>query len=152
MYVVIDIPALLPHRYPILLVDHVTDLVAGERLTAIKAVTRNEPCYADESAGPAYPVALLLESWVQAAALLAVYPDGPAPETDLLLGSVGNVTVGRPVLPGEVVTHLVYLTRALGDTLLFEGSSTVDGVAVQTIGQAVLAFRPQNERAGSTHA
>lgn len=141
----IDIPGLLPHRYPILLVDRVTDVVAGERLTAVKAVTRNEPCYANAT-GP-YPLALLLESWVQAAALLAVYPDGPAPDTVMLLGSVGAVTVGRPVLPGDVVTHRVYLTRALGDTLLFEGESTVEGTTVQAVGQAVLAFRPQKRSA-----
>ncbi|MFF0149230.1 3-hydroxyacyl-[acyl-carrier-protein] dehydratase [Amycolatopsis sulphurea] len=146
-----DIRRLLPHRYPILLVDRVTELAAGARLTATKAVTGNEFCYAADTAGTAYPVSLLLESWVQAAALLAVGTPGTGgADALLLLGSVTGAGIGRPVLPGEIVTHRVALTRSLGDTLLFEGGSSVDAEPVQAVRQAVLAFRTDEPR--RTHA
>lgn len=138
----------LPHRYPILLVDRVTELAAGEQLTATKAVTGNEFCYAPDTAGAAYPVSLLLESWVQAAALLAI--EAPGTGALLLLGSVTGAGIGKPVLPGEIVTHRVILTRSLGDTLLFQGGSSVGAEPVQAIRQAVLAFRTEEPR--STHA
>lgn len=142
---------LLPHRYPILLVDRVTQLVAGQRLTALKAVTGNEPWYAEVAPGTdlAYPPTLLIESWVQAAAVL-VASSNTEQSGVMLLGSMSGVTFSDPVFPGDVVTHRVRVFRALSDTVIFEGDSTVYDRPAMTVQQAVLAFRPAAQIRPST--
>lgn len=149
----IDVPALkriLPHRHPMLLVDRVTRITPGESLTAVKAVTANEPWYGSlaedaPSEAYAYPSVLLIESWCQSAGVLATW-DKPNPdvlEGDVMLfGSLSDVALGAPVLPGSVVEHQVRLLRSLGDTLVFEGESSVDGERVLTVGQVLMAMRP----------
>ncbi|MFI9100873.1 3-hydroxyacyl-ACP dehydratase FabZ family protein [Streptomyces fildesensis] len=144
---------LLPHRFPMLLLDRVTDLVPGERITAVKAVTCNEPWFgrlgpdaAAEDYG--YPSVLLTESWCQAAGLLAVWdPDGRDVLDGrlMLFGGVSDVEFLRPVLPGDVVEHRASVARTLGDTVIFEGDSAVEGETVMRIGRAVLAFRPAGQ-------
>jgi 3-hydroxyacyl-[acyl-carrier-protein] dehydratase len=141
---------ILPHRYPMLLVDRVTDIVPGKRLTAVKAVAGNEPWYqglADgaEPGAYAYPKVLLVESWCQAAGVLATW-DRPNPDVlsgdVMLFGSLNSITFGASVLPGSVVEHRVQLVRALGDTLVFEGDSVVGQRQVLTVGQVLMAMRP----------
>lgn len=145
----LGVRALLPHRYPILLVDRVLELTAGRAITAIKAVTLNEPWYARLGPDPApddlaYPGALLVESWAQSAGLLAnsAAPAGDGPPPVMLFGSTRGVTFGRPVLPGDVLRHHARLTRVLEDTVFVEGESRVGDDVVLTVEQGVLAFRP----------
>ncbi|TNM32365.1 beta-hydroxyacyl-ACP dehydratase [Streptomyces sedi] len=133
-----------------LLVDRVTEVVPGERLVARKAVTCNEPWYAElgpdhpESAF-AYPQTLLVESWCQSAGVLATW-DAPNPDVltgqVMLFGGMSGVVFHAPVLPGDVVVHEVLLSRSLGDTLIFEGVSTVEGEPVLTVERVVMALRP----------
>ncbi|MCX4807334.1 3-hydroxyacyl-ACP dehydratase FabZ family protein [Streptomyces sp. NPDC058682] len=145
-----EIRARLPHRFPMLLVDRVVDVVPGDWLVALKAVTCNEPWY--ERLGPdspqedfAYPAALLVESWCQSAGLLATWDD-PNPDVldgqVMLFGGMTGVEFHRPVLPGEVLEHRVRLDRKVDDTLLFEGVSRSAGETVMTVDRIVMAFRP----------
>ncbi|WP_280138200.1 3-hydroxyacyl-ACP dehydratase FabZ family protein [Streptomyces sp. TP-A0874] len=140
----------LPHRYPMLLVDRVTEVSPGERLTALKAVSCNEPWYAglgpdtpDEGFG--YPQTLLIESWCQAAGVLATWED-PNPDVldgqVMLFGGMSGVEYHRTVFPGDVLEHRVAISRALGDTVICEGQSLVDGEPVMTVERCVMAFRP----------
>lgn len=144
------IRARLPHRFPMLLVDRLTEVVPGERLVALKAVTCNEPWY--EGFGPdsaeedfAYPSSLLVESWCQAAGVLATWED-PNPDVlegqVMLFGGMTGVTFHRPVLPGEVLEHRVRLDRRVEDTVLFEGESLSGGEPVMTVDRIIMAFRP----------
>src|SRR5262249_9168888 len=139
-----EIRKVLPHRYPMLLVDRVTELVAGQRLTAVKAVTANEPWYAT-GGGPAYPPVLVVESWCQAAGVLAPWhqpnPDLLAGQV-MLFGSIANIRFVRPVLPGDVLEHRVRLARLLTDSAVFEGETVVDGHPVMTVERIVMAWRP----------
>jgi 3-hydroxyacyl-[acyl-carrier-protein] dehydratase len=139
---------LLPHRYPVLLVDRVSELVPGERLTAVKAVSLNEPWYqylppdADDDAYD-YPMVLFVESWCQAAGLLASQTcprdlTGRIP----LLGGISDVRILGRVRPGDVVEHRVRLVRDFGDSLIFQGESSVAGCDVMEIGRATIAIRP----------
>jgi 3-hydroxyacyl-[acyl-carrier-protein] dehydratase len=143
----------LPHRYPMLLVDRVTHCVPGERLTALKAVSCNEPWYAGLPAGTpaegfAYPRTLLVESWCQAAGALATW-DEPNPDVltgrVMLFGGLSGVEYLRDVHPGEVVEHRVRVSRNLGDTVLFDGTSQVGDETVMTVDRVVMAFRPASE-------
>lgn len=139
------IKELLPHRYPMLLIDRVTELVPGERLAAVKAVTVNEPWYrslppgADEAAHD-YPAALLVESWCQAAGLLA----GAAPASAggvPLLGGLSKVRFRGRVRPGDVIEHRVRIVRDYGENLIFEGESLLADRTVVEVGRATVALR-----------
>lgn len=142
--------AALPHRYPMLLVDRVLDVVPGERLTALKAVTFNEPWY--QRLGPvaddaelAYPEVLLIESWGQSAGLLAQYdhPDPEALRTNVMVvGGISGAAFHRQVLPGELLEHDVRLVRALTDTMIFEGECRSGGELVFEVGRMTMAYRP----------
>lgn len=144
------IKQLLPHRYPMLLVDRVLELVPGESLVAIKAVTCNEPWYQalDDAATVeqfGYPPTLLVESWGQAAGLLAVQPgtaDAEPSDQVMLAGAMSGVEFLRPVHPGEVLEHRVRMVRALSDTVIFEGESLVGREVVMRLSHMVMAFRP----------
>jgi 3-hydroxyacyl-[acyl-carrier-protein] dehydratase len=131
-----EIRGVLPHRFPMLLLDRVDDLEPGVRLTARKAVSGNEPCYRDAS-GDAYPPMLLVESWCQAAGVLAVLAD---PGRVLLLGALGGVRFHGGVYPGDVVEHRVALDRSTGDRAILSGQSLVDGRVVLDVDRAVVAI------------
>lgn len=145
-----EITRVIPHRFPILLVDEVVEVVPGQRLVARKAVSVNEPCY--RGLGPdsptnelAYPGPLLVESWGQAAVLLAAWE---TPTADVLTGKVDlagaieGVTFCREVRPGAVLEHRVRLVRAVGDTAILAGSTDVAGEPVLDIRHFVVALRP----------
>lgn len=152
---VAEIMQKLPYRHPMLLVDRVTEVVPGERLTALKAVTASEPWFRecplndpDMAVGTApvvFPAVLLIESLCQAAGLLAAW-DAPKPSVlsgeVMLLGSLSDVTVQASVEPGSVICHHVRLVRGFGDTLIFDGTSAVDGHPVLRVGHMVMAIRP----------
>lgn len=151
-----DVHELLPHRFPILLVDRVLDLVPGESITAVKAVTRTEQCYRRAGAHTAatsteYPEALLIESWGQTAGILATWrsPDEEDREPDddrvMLLGGLTGVVFHRPVLPGDVLHHRARVFHALSDTVIFEGETLCDGEVVMSVERMVMAFRPAGQ-------
>ncbi|GKQ38397.1 3-hydroxyacyl-ACP dehydratase FabZ family protein [Streptomyces sp. A012304] len=134
----------LPHRYPMLLVDRVVELVPGERIRAVKAVTVNEPWYAGAApdADLAYPPSLLIESWGQTAGLLTVVGGGAPQGQVMLFGSVADAEFHHPVLPGDVIEHRVTVARTFTDSVVFEGSSHRGDLTVMTVAQMVMAFRP----------
>jgi 3-hydroxyacyl-[acyl-carrier-protein] dehydratase len=140
-----EIKQILPHRYPMLLVDRVTEIAPGERLTALKAVTVNEPWYAGGDTGDAYPMVLVVESWCQAAGVLASWetrqPDVLSGQV-MLFGSIADLRFHGPVLPGDVLEHRVRLVRSLTDAAVVEGESLVGDRTVLEVGRVVMALRP----------
>ncbi|MEV8442802.1 3-hydroxyacyl-ACP dehydratase [Actinosynnema sp. NPDC051121] len=132
-----DVLRLLPHRHPLLLVDRVVDVTPGESLTALKAVSANEPWCRPPGD---FPPTLLLESWCQAAVLLSSW-DRPDPDRVVLFGSVADVEFHRPVTPGCVVRHSVRVLDARDGTVAFTGRSEVDGEVVMTVGRVVTTAR-----------
>ncbi|HZN18968.1 MAG TPA: beta-hydroxyacyl-ACP dehydratase [Micromonosporaceae bacterium] len=133
----------LPHRYPMLLVDRVVDLVAGERLTAQKAVTCAEPCYqslpddAPESRYD-YPSMLLLESWCQSAGILAVAGEPCPAGVVLMFGRMSGVRFTGRVRPGDVVDHRARQVRAMAGTTVLTGESLVAGAVVMEVGSVMI--------------
>jgi 3-hydroxyacyl-[acyl-carrier-protein] dehydratase len=143
----------LPHRFPMLLVDRVVEAVPGESLTALKAVTLNEPWYARLSPDATdrdtrYPESLLIESWGQAAGLLSLLSGADGRDGAVMLfGSVTGVAFHRPVHPGDLLEHRIVLSRRVGDTVLFAGDSRIGGDVVFTVDRMVMAFRPAGDLA-----
>jgi 3-hydroxyacyl-[acyl-carrier-protein] dehydratase len=143
------IKRLIPHRFPILLVDRVSQVEVGRKLVAHKAVTVAEPCYAhigDDAAEEdySYPTSHLLESWAQAAVLLICWeqpnPDVLAGKVELAAGIKG-VELGRAVYPGDVLEHHAEIHRVVDDAAVVGGCSYVDGHKVLEVVQFTAALR-----------
>src|SRR5215471_11205509 len=99
----LEIQALLPHRYPFLMVDRVIEIVPGRRLTAYKNVTINEPFFAGHFPGhPVMPGVLILEALAQACALLAFRSSNLASADKVTyLMAIDKAKFRKPVLPGD---------------------------------------------------
>ncbi len=125
-----DIKNLLPHRYPFLLVDRVTDSVVGERLTAIKNVTVNEPFFGGHFPHrPVMPGVLILEAMAQSSAILASFDLDKIDNINRLYYFVGidKARFKRPVEPGDQLVFEVKLVRRIKNMWKCEGVATVDG-------------------------
>lgn len=123
----------LPHRYPFLLVDRVTECIPHERLTAYKNVTVNEPFFQGHFPHrPVMPGVLILEALAQATGLLAFATLGSPPEGNQLYYFVGvdNARFKKPVEPGDQLMLDVEIVRVVKGVWKFKAVATVDGKAV----------------------
>ncbi len=128
-----DIMKTLPHRYPFLLVDKVTDYKVGEYLNAIKNVTMNEPCFTGHFPHrPVMPGVLILEALAQATGILAFKTLGESPDEDSLYYFVGidSARFKKPVEPGDQVELKVKLINRKRTFWKFEAQALVDNKVV----------------------
>ena len=123
-----QIMAILPHRYPMLLVDRVLELDAGKTLAAIKNVTINEPFFQGHFPGrPVMPGVLIIEAMAQAGGVLLL-EHIPHPETKLVyFMSLDEVKFRKPVVPGDQLRLEVEMLRFRGKTSRMRGVARVDG-------------------------
>jgi 3-hydroxyacyl-[acyl-carrier-protein] dehydratase len=132
MTVALDIQGILqhlPHRYPLLLVDRVMELVPGERIVALKNVSINEPFFPGHF--PHYPVmpgVMILESLAQASALLAFKTLNLNVDDNNIVLFVGidNARFKKQVTPGDQLRLLVTPSRNKGGIWKFAAQATVD--------------------------
>lgn len=107
-----EILKLLPHRYPMLLVDRVLDYKPGEYLHAIKNVTANEPIFTGHFPNqPIFPGVLILEAMAQATGLLGFKTVENRSENELyLFAAVDEARFKHPVTPGDTMhLHVTFL-------------------------------------------
>lgn len=131
-----EIKALLPHRYPFLMVDRVLEIVPGKSLTAIKNVTANEPQFPGHFPGRAImPGVLMVEAMAQAAGILAFKTDNIVPDensTYFLVG-IDKTRFKRPVVPGDQLRLEIKLKRSKRSIWVFDCQAFVgDELAVST--------------------
>jgi 3-hydroxyacyl-[acyl-carrier-protein] dehydratase len=129
---VLEIQKLLPHRYPFLLVDRVVELVPGQKLTALKNVTANEPFFTGHFPGhPVMPGVLILEALAQASAILAYRSAGMDPTQKVTyLMAIDNAKFRRPVVPGDRLDLAVEVVKHKGAVFKTKGAASVEGVKV----------------------
>jgi 3-hydroxyacyl-[acyl-carrier-protein] dehydratase len=130
-----DIINLLPHRYPFLLVDRVTELKLGESLSAYKNVTINEPFFQGHfPQRPVMPGVLILEALAQATGLLAFKTSTQQAERDSLYYLVGidKARFKKPVEPGDQLKLDVVLMRTKRGIWVFKTEASVDNKIVAT--------------------
>ena len=112
--------AALPHRYPILLVDRVEELILDRSIRAIKAVTINEQFFQGHFPGrPIMPGVLIVEALAQAAGVLAV---------ESL--AIDNVKFRKPVEPGVLLQLEVEFVQKRSSVCKFAGVAKIDGQLV----------------------
>ena len=122
---------ILPHRYPFLLIDRVTQVVDGKSLTALKNVTANEPMFTGHFAHqPIFPGVLMIECIAQASALLAsLILDATANQKRLyLFAGVDRARFKRIVEPGDQMCIEVELKNHRQQVWRCAGTIAVDGV------------------------
>jgi len=119
----------LPHRYPFLLVDKVSEYQPGTRLVGIKNVTFNEPFFQGHFPGlPIFPGVLIMEALAQATALLtAVSDDKLGPGTVYYLAGIDNARFKRKVLPGDQLTLVIDYIKHKRNIWTFECRAEVAG-------------------------
>lgn len=125
-----EIRRILPHRYPFLLVDRITELEA-ERIVGIKNVTVNEPFFVGHFPDfPVMPGVLIVEAMAQTAGVL-VLKSIPDRESKLVfLASVEYAKFRKPVVPGDQLRIEMTVIRRKGSVAKMAGKATVDGVLV----------------------
>jgi beta-hydroxyacyl-ACP dehydratase FabZ len=130
-----DIAKILPHRYPFLLVDRITELEIGKRAVGIKNVTANEPFFQGHFPGnPVMPGVLIIEAMAQVGGVLARLSK---PETmdkqgeaSLFFMSIDKVKFRKPVIPGDQIVFEVLPLRTGSRIWKIEGKAFVDGTVV----------------------
>ena len=122
----------IPHRYPILLIDRVIDLVPDERATGIKNVTLNEPHFQGHfPTRPVMPGVLIVEAMAQTSAVLVVETLGLASQGKLVyFMTIDNARFRKPVTPGDVLHVHVEKVRNRGPVWKFKGEAKVDDALV----------------------
>jgi 3-hydroxyacyl-[acyl-carrier-protein] dehydratase len=145
---VMDIGAVLarlPHRYPMLLVDRVEELVLDDRITAIKAVTINEPFFQGHFPGrPIMPGVLIVEALAQAAGVLAIESLGLQGTGKLVyFMAIEEAKFRKPVEPGCLLRLEAKFVQRRATVCKFEGVARVDGdIAAQVRFTAMVADPP----------
>jgi 3-hydroxyacyl-[acyl-carrier-protein] dehydratase len=124
--------AALPHRFPMLLVDRVEELIVDESIVAIKAVTINEPFFAGHFPGrPIMPGVLIVEALAQAAGILAVESLGLAGTGKLVyFMAIDGAKFRSPVEPGVLLRLEASFVQKRASVCKFAGRALVDGKLV----------------------
>ena len=123
-----QIQAILPHRYPFLMVDRIIEYEPNKRVVGIKNVTLNEPFFAGHFPGaPVMPGVLIVEAMAQTAGvmMLANIPDR---ESKLVFFTgIDDAKFRRPVVPGDQLKLEIKVVSWRGDFCKLDGRATVDG-------------------------
>jgi len=126
---------LLPHRYPMLMLDRVIELSA-QHVLAEKLISANEPCFTGHFPDqPVFPGVLIIEAMAQAGGIWAMnaLPENLGMKTVLV--GVDEARFRRQVVPGDVLRLLIRPLRARPKMVRFGGTATVGG---DTVAEAVL--------------
>src|SRR5580765_358298 len=132
-----QIQAILPHRYPFLLVDRIIEYDPGKRVVGIKNVTLNEPFFAGHFPGaPVMPGVLIVEAMAQTAGvmMLANIPDR---ESKLVFFTgIDDAKFRRPVVPGDQLVLELTVLRLRPRYIKLRGEAYVDG---QLVAEALIS-------------
>jgi 3-hydroxyacyl-[acyl-carrier-protein] dehydratase len=125
-----EIMALLPHRYPFLLVDRVVEIVPGERILAYKNISINEDVFNGHFPGaPIFPGVMIVEAMAQVSGLLGFATTGEKADNGklYLFAGVDKVRFKRPVVPGDQLMLTSEIEAVKRNIWRFRTTATVDG-------------------------
>ena len=129
-----EILNLIPHRYPFLLIDKITDINLGKSVTGIKCVTFNEQFFPGHF--PTYPVmpgVLILESMAQTAACLVSYGDKSLSKDNLVFFTgIEKAKFRKPVTPGCILNLKINIIANKKSLYKFSGDAFVEDILVSS--------------------
>ncbi len=124
---VTQIMKMIPHRYPILLVDRLVDFVDGESAVGLKNVTMNEPHFNGHFPGmPVMPGVLIVEAMAQTSAIFVVQTLGEEAAGKIVyFMTIDNARFRKPVVPGDSLYIHVEKVKQRGQVWKFKGVAKV---------------------------
>lgn len=125
-----EIMGLLPHRYPMLLVDRVVEYIPNERILAYKNITANEDVFNGHFPGaPIFPGVMTIEALAQASGILGFLSTGTTADDGklYLFAGVDKVRFKRPVVPGDKLMLSSEVETVKRNIWRFKTVATVDG-------------------------
>jgi UDP-3-O-[3-hydroxymyristoyl] N-acetylglucosamine deacetylase/3-hydroxyacyl-[acyl-carrier-protein] dehydratase len=121
----------LPHRYPMLLVDRVLDMVEGQRVVGLKNVTINEPFFQGHFPGhPVMPGVLIVEAMAQCGGILLMDRVERPEDKVVYFMTIDNVKFRKPVTPGDTLIFELEVLQFRSRTCRIAGRALVDGQLV----------------------
>ena len=137
-----EIRDILPHRFPMLLVDRIVEMTA-DRIVGIKNVTVNEPFFTGHFPDfPVMPGVLIVEAMAQVAGVLVLKSIPDRHSKLVLLASVEEAKFRRPVVPGDQLRIEMTVTRAKASVAKMRGVATVDG---KVVAEAIVMCKLQDK-------
>ncbi|OUR69844.1 3-hydroxyacyl-[acyl-carrier-protein] dehydratase FabZ [Arcobacter sp. 31_11_sub10_T18] len=132
MFDITQIQEILPHRYPLLLVDRVTDMEEGKTIKAFKNISISEPAFQGHFPGhPIYPGVMILEGMAQAGGILALKSSGLSDEELknklIYFMSIDKAKFRSPVTPGDKLEYEITVLKLRKTLIVLEGKAFVDG-------------------------
>ncbi|MDB2562225.1 3-hydroxyacyl-ACP dehydratase FabZ [Sulfurimonas sp.] len=128
---VVEIQEIIPHRYPFLLVDRITDVVKNETLTGYKNVSISENVFQGHFPGhPIYPGVMILEGMAQAGGILAFQSmdmtKEEAAQKVVYFMSIDKAKFRSPVKPGDKLEYRISVMKQKGAIWMLKGEAFVD--------------------------
>ncbi len=132
---VVQIQEILPHRYPFLLVDKVTDMNEGADIVAYKNISISEPVFQGHFPGhPIYPGVMILEGMAQAGGILAFksagYTQEEMKQKVVYFMSIDGAKFRVPVKPGDKLEYRIKVIKQRKTLIVLGGEAYVDDVLV----------------------
>jgi 3-hydroxyacyl-[acyl-carrier-protein] dehydratase len=147
-----DIMRVIPHRYPFLLVDRITELEPGRRAVGLKAVTANEPQFTGHFPGrPIMPGVLMVEALAQTAGVCVLTLDEYRGKLGLFAG-IDDCRFRRLVVPGDTLRLEVTVEKLRGMFGRVKAVASVDGEAAVEATLSIIIPRDQDMGGGTTDA
>ncbi len=144
---IVEIMSILPHRYPLLLIDRILEMEPRKRIVAIKNVTFNEPHFTGHF--PDYPImpgVLMVEAMAQAGGALMLTEISDRDERLMVFAGIENAKFRRPVVPGDQLRIEVSMLNWRKTAVKMLGVATVDGkVACEATLTCMVIPRPKKK-------
>jgi 3-hydroxyacyl-[acyl-carrier-protein] dehydratase len=126
-----QIQEILPHRYPFLLVDRITQMQKGQSIEGFKNISISEPAFMGHFPGhPIYPGVLILEGMAQAGGVLALKSNDLTTEElqnkVIYFMSIDKAKFRSPVKPGDQLVYKIEILKLKGTLIVLDGKAYVD--------------------------
>lgn len=140
-----DIMAIIPHRYPFLLVDRITNIVVGKEVVGIKNVTMNENYFIGHFPGrPVMPGVLIIEAMAQLSAVLVAKSLDDTQDKEVFFMSIDESKFRKVVEPGDRLIMHSSIIQNRGFVWKFKARAEVDGkVASEAVFTAMVKYKNQ---------